>query len=191
MFSDLPALLAELFSSLGQHGFKPATVQFRKASTLGETNLQCDLPTATIKVFVDRVDLLTTSGNYRKGLATMTIEAVSRHVKKLDFSTFAATCHAHGTLSNMPSSAFLGRFVREAPKGQSLIGSAAVFYYGAQGPSLASSLTLDLSAQVEGGIFVQTHVVYDATKIAVTELEDTFTSHVDEVLADLDLEVTT
>jgi hypothetical protein len=191
MFGDLPALLAELFSSLGQHGFKPATVQFRKAATLGEINLQCDLPTATIKIFVDRVDLSTHSGSYRKGLATMAIEAVSRHAKKLDFSTFTASCHAHGTLSNTLSSDFLGRFVHEAPKAQSLIGSAAVFYYGAQGPSLTSSLTLDMSAQVEGGIFVQSYVVYDASKIAVTELEDVFTSHIGEVLADLDLEVTT
>jgi hypothetical protein len=191
MFDDLPALLAKLFSALGQHGFKPATVQFRKAATLGETNLQCDLPTATLKIFLDHVDLSTTSGSYRKGLAAMAIEALSRHVKKLDFSTFTASCHAHGTLSNTLSSDFLGRFVREAPKSQSLIGSAAVFYYGAQGSSLTSSLTLDMSAQVEGGIFIQTYVVYDASKIAATELEDIFTSHVDEVLADLDLEVAT
>jgi hypothetical protein len=192
MFGDLPALLAELFSSLGQHGFRPATTHFSNAAILGDTHLQCDLPSATIKIFFDRVDLSTTSANYHKGLATTAIEAVSRYVKQLEFSTFAASCHAHGTLASTPSADFLGRFVRDAPKDpESIIGSAAVFYYGAHGPSLTSSLTLDMSAQIEGGIFVQAYVVYDASKVAASDIENVFRIHIDDVLARLDLEVAT
>jgi len=177
---------------LGQYGFAPATTRFNKGATLGETHLQCDLPGATIKIYFDRVDLSATTRHYRKGLATTAVELVTRHVKKFDFSTIVASCHAHGTLPNTSSSDFLLRFVTSVPKDRGpIIGSAAVFYFGPHGPSLTSSLTLDLSAQVEGGIFLQEYVIYDASKIATTEVEAAFTRLIEEVLDQLDLEVTT
>ena len=192
LFRDLPALLSELFSALGQDGFSPSSTRFSEAATLGDIHLQCDLPGATIKVFIDRVDLSTTTGTYRRGIATSAIEAVSRYLKKLEFSAFAASCYAHGTLAKTPASDFLRRFVGEPPKGrEQVVGSATVFYFGADGPSLTSSLTLEMSTQISGGLFIQEHVVYDPSKIAASEVEASFHGHIEEVLTQLDLEVAT
>lgn len=91
--------------------------RFNEGAHVGETHLQCGLPGASIRVFLDRIDSSTEGAGYPEGLDTALLGAISRHLDAVEFATFAYTGFAHGRLGNVAANEFLERFTREAPRG--------------------------------------------------------------------------
>lgn len=79
------------------------------------------------------------------------------------YKSSEVTVAMHGRLENMEPTKFLERFVGNRPAGLgTAVGSGAVFYF--ENPPLTlSSITIDMSAVVAGGIFLKVQSVFDST----------------------------
>jgi len=79
----------------------------------------------------------------------------------------------HGLLTgDSDRQAFLSQFTSSALSNFGpALGAGAVFYFGADDARLASSVTLDFSRLVEGGVFIKTVALYDSSKVAPTDLQ--------------------
>jgi hypothetical protein len=67
---------------------------------------------------------------------------------------------------------FLSQFTSSALSNfGTALGAGVVFYFGADDVCLASSVTLDFSRSVEGGLLIKSTVLYDSSKVAPTDLQ--------------------
>jgi hypothetical protein len=187
----MPGLLEQVFSRLAQHGLGLASTRQNFGSghvNFNEVSLQCDLPGWTLKIFFDHVELTTSLDAYREGIAKAAAEIVKQQESSLDFATFTSVLSLHGKVMNGEYREVLSQFTCEpSTRPGPMLGSGAVFYFGSEGDRLLTSLTIDRSARVEDGIFVNSHIVYDASKASLASLED-IRLRIDETLAHVGLE---
>ncbi|NDD28908.1 MAG: hypothetical protein EB084_11645 [Proteobacteria bacterium] len=89
------------------------------------------------------------------------------------YRLFSLAYDHHGALDGGASaSAFIGRYV-QPPSSEALgahCGSSAVFYYGPGGSRAATSVHLEASSIVQGGLFVKTNCVWNAEEAALDEV---------------------
>jgi hypothetical protein len=179
LLKDVSGLSHHLFNALGAHyNLSLANMRFEAgAESLGAMNLRLSWPgLAEVRIFLDRVEI--ESGylqflRFAEGdLVADVLGALSGFVRDPGFRAFSVTQEVHGALVDKARHDFLGRFVSSVPEGLGPpLGTGMVFYYGAEANHLAASITLDFSRSIEGGIFVQSIVLYDASKVAAGELQ--------------------
>ncbi len=182
--SAAPDLYGQLWTRLSPHGLRPADMRFEAGGgNLGELQVRCFLlgfgVTASISVErADvRADLARVSVEQAADIVVGTLETVRPRVKT-GFAAYTVSVAVHGLLKGATPETFIGQFTRRVPDGLGpLVGSAVIFYFGAEAERITSFVTLDLSASVQGGVFVRTQAVWDASKVEPQGLPDLARAH--------------
>lgn len=196
LFRDSWGLQGQLFTRLSRHGVRLTDIRpDRGNQSLGDYSLLCYLFNflVTVRIRLERVeimcvDLSRVDGTKLNEAGVDVLEAVKAHVPGISFKAYTLAMGLHGTLDGMSAQEFLSRFVTVAPKNLGPpIGSGVVFYYGPEGERLLSSVTVDLSALISGGLYIRAQVVWDGSKVAIQALPAMGDKHVREVLAQLGL----
>ena len=179
LFEDLPALIRHLFVTLNPYyNLHLTDIKLESAGgSLGEAHLRLSWPSlAEARLFLDRVEV---SSDYlqflrfqERDLVADVVGAVGTYVQETGVRAYSVTQHVHGSLAGETRSKFLSQFVGRVPQGFGpLLGPGVVFYFGTEAEKLATSVTIDFSRIVDGGIFVQSVVLYDASQVELADLQ--------------------
>jgi hypothetical protein len=179
LFRDLPALSRHLFDILGPHyNLRLTSIRFEAGTgSLGEVFLGLSWPDlAEVRIFLDRVEIESRYLPFlrfeNRDLVTDVLSALAEYVRDTRFRAYAVTQEVHGSLIGQSRDEFLAQFAPSVPEGLGpALGAGIVFYFGAEADHLAASVTLDFSRAVAGGIFVQSVVLYDATRVLASDLQ--------------------
>lgn len=198
LFRDSWGLQRQLFMRMARHGVRLTDIKPERGNgSVGDFNIVCFLFnfSVTVRIRLERVeilcfDLARVPVNMLNEAGVDALEAVTSHVPGVNFKTHTLSLGLHGTLEGMSTQEFISRFVAKGPENLGRpIGSGIVFYYGPQEEQLTSSITLDLSALIAGALYVRTHVVWNAQKVAVRTIPGIAEKQVREVIANLGLKL--
>jgi hypothetical protein len=179
LFQDFPAFSRQLFGALGPHYNLRLTNMRLEAGavSLGEVFLRLSWPAlAEVRIFLDRVEIESSYLQFlrfeSRDLVADVLNAVAEYVPNTKFRAYSVTQDAHGHLIGQSRQEFLARFAPSIPEGLGPpLGAGMVFYFGTEANHLASSVTLDFSRVVEGGVFVQSVVLYDASRVLIGDIQ--------------------
>ncbi len=147
------------------------------AGSLGEVSLRLLWPNLVeVRIFLDRVEIESDYPQFlrfeEKDLIFDVLRIVTEYAPNTSFQAYSLTQEAHGSLTGGSRHDFLERFACSIPEGFGpALGAGIVFYFGAEADQLAASVTLDFSRIVEGGVFMQSVVLYDASRAAAGDLQ--------------------
>lgn len=193
-FLQSPAIVSNLTQSLSKHGVRLNDMRYETAGSLADICILVYLYnfSTILRVRLDRVELQAANlqGLEISRFASVVqdvIEALHRSRDSLTFKTHIVTVNLHGAFAGESPTKFLSRYVTHSPEGLGPVaGNGVVFYFGVEGPQLASSLTLDLSVQVTDGLYLRVHTTWDG-KLSAAELATMVRTYLDSVLKSLEL----
>jgi hypothetical protein len=198
LWGATPQLYQAVFTALGRHGLNPKSMQVDFANGhVMEQELRCSLLDYTTGFHVrsDRIelncaDLMRTPIVTVLEAAVAGLDAVHRIVPgEPGFSAFTLTLRLHGLLAGASARDFIATFSQRAPGGLGpMAGSSVSFYFGPAAEQLSASVTLDVSAVIEDGLFLQAYAVWDASRLGIDDLSGTVMDFRARVLAGLDLD---
>lgn len=197
LFRNPEGLHRSLHEKLSPYGLRLSDMKYERGTTLADVRLVCFLHsfswTANVRaeqVDLQCFDLREAHRQEVKSVAVSLVEAVTSQVRSTAVRTYTLSLALHGTLSGLDTPSFLVRFTRNAPDLGPLLGSGAVFYFGALAEDgvLTSAVTMDRSAIVPDGLFLRFHSVWDASVVPVGALPDAVERHVARAVAALGLE---
>jgi hypothetical protein len=179
LFKDVPSLSRHLFMALSPYyNLHLTDIKFEASGgSLGEIHLRLSWPSlAEARLFLDKIEV---SSDYlqflrfqNRDLIADVIGEVGAYSRDCGFRAYSVTQQVHGALAGVTRSEFLSQFVGVVPEGLGpLLGSGVAFYFGAENERLLTSVTADFSRVIEGGVFVQSVTVYDASKVALADLQ--------------------
>jgi len=179
LFKDLPSLTRHLFHALGSnYNLGLTNIRFEPgAGGLGDVFLRLSWPNlAEIRIFLNKVEIESSFLPFLqfqgRDLIDDVLSAAAEYAPDNQFRTYSVTQEAHGELIGQSRREFLSRFSPSVPEGFGpVLGAGIVFYFGAEADRLVTSVTLDFSRVVEGGIFLQSVVLYDASRVSASELQ--------------------
>lgn len=198
LFRDSWGLQKQLFARMEKHGVRLTDIKPERGSgSLGDLNIVCFLFnfSVTVRVSLERVeilcfDLARVPPNMLNDAGMDALEAITNYGPGVSFKTHTLSLGLHGTLDGISSQDFISRFVSKGPESLGPpMGGGVVFYYGPEAERLTSSVTLDLSALISGGLYVRTQVVWDAQKVAVRSIPGMAEKQVREVVTNLGLKL--
>ncbi|HEX6902761.1 MAG TPA: hypothetical protein VF789_23810 [Thermoanaerobaculia bacterium] len=180
LFQDLPSFSRQIFSALGPHyGLRLTDLRFETGSgSLGDVCLRLSWPSlAEARIFLDRVELdssyLQFLGFENRDLVADVLSTIAEYVGDVKFRAYSVTQEAHGALVGQSRKDFFAQFVSVVPEGLGpALGAGLAFYFGSEDERLASSVTLDFSRTVDGGVFVQYVTLYDASKMPPRKIQE-------------------
>jgi hypothetical protein len=197
LFGESAVFLDRAFRRLAPHGLRLSDLRLeRGAGNVTDLQIVGHMlnHSLTIRFRIDKVevvcsDLPTTHVEAVKAAIIGALAAVVDHRPKLAFKAFGLSVGMHATIEGQASSDYLARFAANVPKNLGpLTGYGCVFYFGAEGNQLNSSVTVDLSALVQDGIFVRTQAVWDAQNVKTESLIGVAEAFRQRVLGSLGLE---
>ncbi len=198
LLRDASALLHNLFKRLEQHGLQLNDLRVERGSgSLGDHHILCYLFNywMTIKIRVERIEIVCSvlpQDHVEKFKAAIldVLRAVKDCAPDLSFRAYAVAVGLHAKLEGHPARDYLARFVGHVPQGLGpSTGSGAVFYFGPEAERLLSSITADVSAVVQDGIFVRIHGVWDAKKVMPDLLPGVVDAFLRQALESLELQL--
>jgi hypothetical protein len=198
LFRDTWALQRQLFATLARHGLRLTDIRPERGSgSLGDFSIVCFLFnfSVTVRIRLERIeivclDLARVAPDKLNHAGVDVLEAIRSHLPGASFKTHTLSLGLHGTLEGMGTHEFISRFVMKSPENLgSPIGSGVVFYYGPEAERLTSSVTLDLSALIAGGLYLRAQTVWDAQRVNVGALPNFVDKHIREVLLHLGLKL--
>ena len=198
LFGDTHGLLQQLYLGLQSHGVRLSDLRIeRGADTAADWHILCYLFNfyMTIRIKLDRVEVNCTQllqdqvDKYGAAIVD-TLKAVHAYRPKSRFRAYALSVGLHGVLEGNSLQRYLARFTKGIPEqlGTS-IGSGTVIYFGPEGDRLLSTVTLDMSAQISGALYVRVHVIWDATKIDTGAIPKVSEDFVRQTLGHVGLEL--
>jgi hypothetical protein len=198
LFRDVATLLDFLFKRLEPYGLRLSDIRVeRGAGSVGDQHILCYLFNygMTVRVRVERIEVVCSElpVNYLekfKGAILGVLRAVKDFRSDLSFRAFAVAVGLHAKLEGWQARDYLARFVTNAPQGLGpSTGNGVVFYFGPEGDRLLSTVTGDLSAVVQDGVFVRIHGVWNAEKVGADALSETADAFIRQALDRLGLQL--
>jgi hypothetical protein len=198
LFRDTATLLDRLYLRLEPYGLKLTDIRIeRGAGNIGDQHVLLYLFSywMTVRVRVDRIevncsDLPQDLVEKFKAAIIDVLRAVADCKPNVQFRTFALIIGLHGKLEGQQAREYLARFAADAPKNLGpATGSGAVFYFGVEDARLFATITTDLSAVVQDGLFVRIHGAWDASRVAADAFADIGDAFVRRALDSLGLQL--
>ena len=179
LFKDLPSLSRHLFHALGSdYNLRLTNLRFETgAGSLGDVFLRLVWPSlAEVRIFLDRIEIESSFLPFLqfqgRDLVSDVLNVAAEYAPDNQFRTYSVTQEVHGELVGQTRREFLARFAPSVPEGFGpTLGAGIVFYFGEEAEHLVASFTLDFSQVVDGGVFLRSVVLYDASRVSVHELQ--------------------
>jgi hypothetical protein len=182
LFRDNTSLIQQLYSRLQQYGLTLPNLRIeRGGGSIGDFHLSCYLPslTMTVQVRAEKVniacaDVPQPNLDPVSAAIVSSLSAVQAHIPTLRYATHTLVVGMHGRLEGITAKAFLSKMTSNVPNGLGeMIGNGAVLYFGAHEDRILSTVTFDLSAVVLGGegLFFRVYVMWDASRVAIPDLQ--------------------
>jgi len=122
-------------------------------------------------------------------IAAGTIESMAKVYPNLVLTSHILSLSLHGHLVGGTFTDFIKSFAGSPPEGMNpLIGQGVVFYFGPEAARLSTSVVLDASGAVQGGLFVKLQAGYDGQRVGAHELKDVAIKDFTEMFARFGLE---
>ena len=197
LFREEGALLACLYHRLEPHGLRLPDIRFERGGNVGDQHVLVYLFdfSMTVRIRVERIEIHCSNLPQHllekfKAAILDVLRAVKEYRQEISFRVLAAAVGLHGTLEGKTVRDYLAQFVTGAPEnlGPST-GAGAVFYFGAEGERLFSTVTVDVSAAVPNGLFVRIHGSWDGGRVAPDAFAGTADSFVRQALDGLALQL--
>lgn len=198
LFRDPALLLRSVFTRLSPYGVRLTDIRDdRGAGNVGDYHLLCYLfnYVMTVRVRVDRVEVycsqLLREDIPKFGAAMIdVVRAVRDHPAATGFRAYALALGLHGIIEAQRPREFMSHFAALVPQGLGpSTGNGAVFYFGAEGDRLSSSLTIDLSAFVADALYVRPQAIWDAKQVEIESLPVRGDAFVRQALDQIGLEL--
>lgn len=195
LFQDFPSFARHIFHSLGTH-YHLRTTDLRLengAGSLGDIFLRVSWPDlAEVRIFLDRIEIepsyLPFLRFQERDFTNDVLTVVALYNSDVQFRAYSVTQAVHGKLLSQPRHEFLAPLTPAIPEGLGpALGAGVVFYFGAEADRLAASVTVDFSRTVEEGIFIQSVMLYDATRVAAIDLQPRSRSYFESFLHQIGL----
>jgi hypothetical protein len=196
LFRDGGALLDQLYRRLEPHGLRLADIRFERGTGADQHFLIYLFNYwMTVRIRVERIEVTCSElpqdlvEKFKAAILDV-LRAVREHKADLSFRAFAVAVGFHAKLEGQPVRNYLAQFVTNAPQdlGAST-GSGVVFYFGAEGDRLLSSITADLSLVVPDGLFVRVHGLWDAGRVAPESIARVADAFVRQALESIHLQL--
>lgn len=167
-----------IFGGLSKFGISINDVKLAQGvPNLSEASLSYHLPNfnAMVRLSLDKMEVLffDTSRLQREQVSEIFHTAFSSLLQvagDTKIREFSANIVLHGLLEGKGPEEFLSSFLKRVPTGLGpTSGQGVVFYYGGHDKTTGSSVILDMSARVSGGIFFRTSINFDGTKVSIKE----------------------
>ena len=174
LFRDTTGLVGHLFGRLQPHGLRTQDVKIERGDgSVADFRIACHLFNYRLGVLVRTEKVESACLNVLEGeveqFAAVTIDALSavkEHQPSIVFRSHTVAVTMHGALEGASTGDYLSRFATNIPSGLGpLTGCGGVMYFGTEGDRILSSVTVDLSGVVPGGLFVRAYAVWDASKV--------------------------
>lgn len=104
---------------------------------------------------------------------------LAKFAQDLAIREYSVNISLHGVLEGKSLVDFWREFLPQVPQGLGPVtGQGVVFYYGRHDNTLGSSLVIDMSARISGGVYIKTSMNFDGTVVSAKTLpkitEDAF-----------------
>lgn len=174
LFRDGAALLDHLYRRLEPYGLRLTDIRFERGTgNVSDQHILLYLFNywMTVRVRVERIEITCSELPQKdvekfKAAILDVLLAVKNYKADLSFRAFAIAINLHAKLEGQSVRDYLARFVTSVPKNLGPpTGSGAVFYFGAEGDRLLSTVTADVSLVVPEGLFIRIHGVWDAGRV--------------------------
>ncbi len=192
------SLLTRLYARMAKFGVRPADLKLESGQSLAESALLCALHglNAQARIRVERVEanfleLRRVTQDQVLAIILEAIGAVQELSPQLAFKTHGIVLSLHGVLEGITFEDFIQRYTVKAPDGLGPpVGSGVVYYYGPETERDNSSVVLDKSLVVSGGLYLRMNLTINGTKVSVTEVHDKVSAYFNLLVKKLDLEIT-
>ncbi len=199
LMSDLPGLCEHLFSAFFPYGVQLGNMRIEQGTGgLGEVQFNCYLLNfgAAVRLRLDwaevqSLDVLRVTQKQVHEISNALLSAVKQQAPGVSFQSYSVSVGYHGMAEGvLTAREFVAQFTKSPPQAPGpLLGSGAVFYYGAHGERVTSSLTIDLSAAQQDALYLKAEAVWDAAKLSIPELQGKGLEYVRSALASVGLDV--
>ena len=178
LYRDLPRLNAAAFEILNVYGLGANDIVHDFAGgNFGKANTQYYLPNrATLGLYFDRFTVtvpdITTAESHLADIVGHAFTLVGGAVSAIAYKTFQLRLNLHGPLLGTTSAEFLLRFLATPPGVElpPLSGCGFALYALPTETQLSSTITLDVSAAIADGLYVNYVTICDATKVLPTNV---------------------
>ena len=161
------------------------------ASPLSNANVTYDLQpfNGFARVSIDRSQLVligphTLTREVIAGLSLAVLNGVQSEIEENSYASYLIHIGLHAELQDADPAEHTGKFVVSAgANSESIIGNSVTYYLGQEGPRTHSSVVLDMSGEFSECVFLRLALNYDATRIALSELQRATIDHCDQLLA--------
>ena len=193
---DVPVLYEALLERLANVGLSGADLRPETGDgSVGDTGLGFWLLGGKLHVQVrlDSLRLRTSALTADVLAAADGVVAALQQVSRggLRFKTHAVSYACHGSVDGMKAAEFIGQFVPKPPAIEGLgdhVGTGVAYYFGEARPTISSTLTLDASQAIQGGLFIRFFAVVDGTAGAFPEIHALAEARVRTALESVNLE---
>jgi len=198
LFRDASGLVGVYFDALQKNGLRVQDIKIDLASgTLADSNISFQLFNSQLGVYIrqDRVAVVCTHVRDDQisvigSVGTDVMSLIQSYRPGITFGSYSLNISLNGTLEGSALSDYLSRFVvGELSELGPRSGSGAAFYFGSREDRISSSLVMDLSGALAGGLFVRVNVVFDGRKLDSLAVAGRAVSFLRQALASVGLEV--
>lgn len=195
VFGDMLRLGERLFKRLSTFGLRLSDLKFHTGDpSYADAQVTCSLYSfmGELNVKADRIDVRSFDLNRRTDLFSAiaaAAAAVTEHAPDIRFRALTSNNALHGTLDGMSPPEFLDRFIKAPPEALGAIFSSGVAYYFAPaGKRLMSSLTMEPSQAVTGGLFLRSIAIWDPAQDTLETLQELDGKHHVDTFAAIGIE---
>lgn len=195
-FRDTSRLFSRLFAGLEAYGVKLADIRVERGQgRLADFQVVCHLFDflMTVRARLDRVEVfcsyLANENLKRFSAAAVDALAAIRGQLSADYRAYALSVSLHGALAGIETKDYLVKFNAKTPQLGSLAGNAVGYYFGPAEDRVTSTLTLDVSVVVPGGLYVRPQATWDARLVPVGMLPARAEAFVRLALSAVELEL--
>jgi len=169
LFHNIPALYSALLNRLEEFGVTPNSIRSDLAdSSLGAYNVNFWMMgfRAQVRIRLEQVEIdfngiTQTDVDPLERAFVQLSQALSDANSDFALSSYTVEIGLHGQPTGIEAKEFLASFFRKVPQLPGpYIGSGAVFYFGEEATALIRNVSVDLSGQLIGGLYVRIFSVF-------------------------------
>jgi hypothetical protein len=191
-------LFDTLLDRLSKYGAKPPDIRIEAPGpALTDLNLVCYLTSlsASVRIHLNRIDVLFQDARLLGGpdlagrIVLDSLDATLEAIQDIVIDSHAITLTCHASLEQAALDNLFSQYVHVPQGTDPILNRGVGYYFGPSGKRKESSLVLDKSVLIPGGLFLKVACVLDGSTVSLQELVTTARDSVEGLLRHFGLEL--